>query len=248
LAVATSARADTCPVPDGGDARLAAIDAKARIDFLHRNFDSQAHYARLWKWWWVGIGTATFASSVGQAIGWAAVGDEKTREANVVDNVIVSGFSAVTPIFAVLFALRVEKDAPAVDELLRQTNGGAAGSCEVLARMEELFQKDADEEAFNTGVLAHATAILGVGAMVAILAIEAAVATDPDVRDAHWINAATNGVGGLILTEAQVLSTPTGAIGAYRNYLKGDLPPAPKVSFSVVPLVATPGIAFKLSF
>src|SRR6185503_8837333 len=122
LAVATSARADTCPVPDGGDARLAAIDAKARIDFLHRNFDSQAHYARLWKWWWVGIGTATFASSVGQAIGWAAVGDEKTREANVVDNVIVSGFSAVTPIFAVLFALRVEKDAPAVDELLRQTN------------------------------------------------------------------------------------------------------------------------------
>lgn len=247
MLAASTARADTCPVPQGGGARLAALDARARIDFLHRNVDAQAHYARLWKWWWVGIGSATFTSSAVQAIGWAA-GNDKTRDANVVDNVIVSAFSIVTPIFALAFALRVEKDAPAIDELLQQTGDGAAGSCLVLARMEELFQKDADEEALNTGILAQVAAIVGVGAMFAILAIEAAVATDPDVRDAHWLNAATNGIGGLILTEAQVLTTPTGAISAYRSYLKGDLPRAPKVSWSVVPLVATPGVAFKLSF
>lgn len=246
LLAATAARADTCPVPDGANARLATIDSRERIEFLHHVMQDQARYARTWKWAWFGIGTATFASSAAQAIGWAA-GNDKTREANVIDNLVVSGFSIVTPIFSLLFALRVEDDAPAVDQLLRETGGGEAGSCLVLARIEELFAKDAAEESFNTGVLTQVTAILGVGAMFAIMAVEAATSTDPAVRDAHWFNAVGNGVAGLILTESQILTTPTGAVSAYQRYLRGKLP-RPALTMSLVPLIATPGLAFKVSF
>lgn len=244
LSSAAAARADTCPVPEGGNAKLEQVDARERIDFLHRTVDDQARYAHTWKWAWFGIGSATFASSVGQVIGWAAT-NEKTRDANIVDNLVVSGFSIVTPVASLLFALRVEKDAPAIDELLRQTNGGEAGTCMVLARMEELFKLDADEEDFNTGFFAQATALLGLAAMFSIMAVEAATASDPDIRDAHWVNALTNTGAGLILTEAQILTTPTGASRAYKRYLKGDLP-RPKLTVSVVPFGA--GAALEIAF
>jgi hypothetical protein len=244
--VAPAALADTCPVPAGGSAKLAATDARERIDFLHRTADDQARYARTWKWAWFGIGWATFTTSAAQVVGWAA-GDDKTREANIVDNLIVSGFSLVTPLASLIFALRVEKDAPAMGELLRQTGGGSAGTCLVLARIEELFEKDAAEEAFNTGLFSQVTALLGLAGMFGIMAIEAAVASDPDVRDAHWINAGTNTGAGLILTEAQILTSPTGAVRAYKRYLKGDLP-RPKVAFSVAPMLAAPGITVGVTF
>lgn len=244
---AGDASADTCPAPPGGNAKLASVDAAQRIEFLHAHMDAQARYARTWKWAWVGIGSATFASSAAQVVGWAAIGNERTREANVIDNLVVSGFSIVTPVFALLFALRVEKDAPVVDELLRQTAGGAAGTCMVLARVEELFAKDADEEAFNTGLFSQVGAVLGLGAMFAIMMVEAAATNDPTIADVHKKNAGLNTAAGIFLTEMQILSTPTGAVSAYRRYLKGDLPRR-SIAISVVPLVATPGLALRVTF
>lgn len=241
------AYADTCPAPAGGGAKLAAIDAHERIEFLHHTLDDQARYANLWKWSWFGIGSATFSSSAILTIGWAA-GNDVTREANIIDNLVVSGFSIVTPVTALLFALRVESDAPTVDALLAQTNDGAAGTCLVLARIEELFKKGADEEAFNTGVLTQILAFVGLGAMFSIMAVEAATASIPANRDAHWQNAITNTGVGIVLTEAQILTTPTGAANGYKRYLKGELPARKKVAFSVSPMREAPGISLKLSF
>lgn len=246
LLAARHGRAETCEVPAGASAKLATIDAKERIEFLHRTVDDQARYARHWKWAWFGIGSATLTSSLIQVAGWAA-GDDVTREANIIDNLVVSGFSVVTPVAALLFALRVESDAPAIDELLRQTGGGDAGSCLVLARMEELFAKDADEEAQNTGWFAHVLGIVGLGAMFAIMAVEAATSTNPDVRDAHWLNAIGNTAGGLVLTELQILTTPTGAKYGYRAYLKGDLA-RKSTAFSVGPMHGAPGVSFRVDF
>jgi hypothetical protein len=240
------ARADRCPVPAGGSPKLAAVDARERIDFLHRTVDDQARYARTWKWAWFGIGWATFASSAGQAIGWAA-GSDKAREANVIDNLVVSGFSLVTPLSALLFSPRVESDAPVIDRLLRDTAGGAAGTCLVLARMEELVEKDAREEAFNSGPVMQVVSLLGLAGMFSIMAVQAALASDPDVQTAHWINAVVNTAGGLLLTEAQIFTTPTGAVHAYRRYLAGDLPRSP-VALSIAPLAAGAGVTLRLSF
>lgn len=252
LLASAVAHADTCPAPEGGSAKLAAVDARERIDYLHRTVDEQARYARTWKWAWFAIGSATFTSSAVQVAGWAA-GNDVTREANIIDNLVVSAFSIVTPVTAILFALRVESDAPAIDTLLVQTANGAAGSCLVLARMEELFAKDAAEEAFNTSWIAHVTGLIGLGAMFAIMAVEAATVSIPGdpksesaIREAHWINAITNTAGGLILTEAQILTTPTGAANGYKRYLKGELPK--KTATTITPIFTGLSLGLRISF
>jgi len=242
----------TCPAPTGGSSKLAALDASERIAFLHRTVDAQATYARRWKWAWFTIGSVTTASSLGVTIGFAVGGGApNVQQANVIDNAIVSGFSLFTPAFSLLFALRVESDAPVIDALLRDTGEGTAGTCMVLSRVEELFAKDADDEAFNTGWFAQITAMLGLGAMFSIMAVEAASTwtSNRSVSEAHWLNAGLNTGVGLILTEAQILTTPTGAASAYKRYLKGELGgSAPKVHASLGPLPQAPGLLIGLSF
>ncbi len=245
--VAGLAHADTCPVPEGGTAKLASIAASERIDFVHRTEADQAIYARNWKWAWFGIGWGFVAAGLIQAGAWAA-GNDVAREANIVDNLIVAGFSLATPLTAIVFSMRVESDAPAIDELLKQTNGGTAGTCLVLARMEELLQKGGEEEAFNTAWFQHVIAMVGVGALFSIMAVEAATASDHDIQQAHWINAVTNGVGGIIVTEAQLLTAPTGARTGYKRYLKGELDAKKSASWSVVPLGVASGVALRVVF
>jgi len=247
LLAAPFASADTCPAPDGGNPKLASIDASERIAFLKRTVDDQARYASRWKWAWFGIGWVELGASAGTAAVYAATGDPKTRTANVVDNLIAAGFSLGTPVSAFFFAPRVEGDAPVIDRLVRDTGGGAAGTCLVLARMEELVAKGAKDEAQNAGIVTQVISLLGLGALVGILAIEAAASSDPDVANAHWVNAGINGAAGLVLVEAQILTSPTGEDRAYRAYLKGDLG-SKSVGFSVVPLVATPGVALRVTF
>jgi hypothetical protein len=242
---AQSAHADTCAAPVGGDARLAAMDASARIAFIHATMDEQARYARTWKLAWVGIGSATVVASTAVAIGFAASTSD-AREANVIDNTVAAVFSVATPIVTVVLAPRVESDAPKLDALLRDTNDGAAGTCIVLARAEELLAKSAEDEAFATGWLAHVAGILGAGALFAFMAIEAAFATDAPSRDAHWQNAVINGVAGVAYAELQILTTPTGAASGYARYLKGDLrrKSAPRVTV----LPSPGGLALGVSF
>ena len=233
-----------CPVPEGADPSLGKVDAAERLDYLHRTLDEQGRYAHNWKWWWFGIGSVTLASS----LGFAVVGAATNSQADLIDGLIVSAFSVVTPVTALLFAPRGERDAQTVDELFAQTANGRAGECEVLARTEELFLKTADEEAFNTSWLLWAAAILGNGAMFAIMALEAVNAPNAHDQEEHWINATTNTGAGLILTFAQILSSPTGAVSGWRSYLKGVVKPKAGVAFSVNPLGIAPGLSLSLRF
>ena len=249
LVGASAAAADSCPAPEGGSSKLEAVEARARIDFIHQTLDEQAGSAGRWKWGWLAIGSFTFASSVGITIGWAASGgNPAVRQANVVDDLIVNAFAIIPPVSAMLLALHVESDAAVVRRLLRDTNDGGAGTCLVLARMEELFERDATEERRETSWLVHIASVLGVGALVAIFAVEGATASAPAVSRAHWFNAAFNGTVGLALTEAQILTTPTGAARRWKQYLAGDLrstrPPRP----SLAPLSLAPGLALRLTF
>ncbi len=240
-----------CPIPDGADKSLAGVDAAARLDFLHETIDEQGRYAHNWKWWWFGIGDVTLAGSIAFAFVGAAIDPQPNLldRPNFVDGLIVSAFSVVTPLTALAFAPRAEGDAEVIDKLFTETGNGRAGECEVLARTEEIFAKTADEEAFNTSWLAHAAAILGVGAMFAILAIEAASASDSYSQSAHWVNAGVNSAVGLVLTELQILTAPTGAVRGWRSYLKGNVLRKPSgLSFSVSPFGLAPGMALSLRF
>ncbi|HSQ64669.1 MAG TPA: hypothetical protein VLM85_15705 [Polyangiaceae bacterium] len=227
------ALADRCPAPEGGSAALAQINAEERIEFLHRNLDEQARHGRSWRWWWFGIGSVILTTSVGITIGWAAASPSPVQNANFVDNLIAAGFAVAVPVTSALLTLRVESDAPAIDELLRVTGGGRAGACLVLARMEELAARDAADEALYTGWLAQLAGFVGVGAIAGIMAIEAATASDPSVRDVHWINAAVNAAAGIVLAEAHILSAPTGASRGYEGYLKGRLRPPSRPTISL---------------
>jgi len=244
--ISSVARADTCPAPAGADARLARLDARARIDFLRDTLEAQSRYATTWKLSWVGIGGAIVLASVGEAIGWSATHDA-ARDARVADAIVVAGFSALLPLVTLVAAPTIPRDARAVSTMLDATNGGAAGTCLVLARMEELFAKGAAEESFNAGPLAHLAAVVGVGALFSILAVEAATSPPGPTRDAHWENAIFNGVGGLALTELQILTSPRGASHAYRRYLTGDLPRG-SIAFSVSPMRQAAGVAIAITF
>jgi hypothetical protein len=240
------ARADTCGVPEGGNAALAAMDARKRLAFVHVTLDDQARYVERWKWAWVGIGSASLAVSAGLTIGWAVSNDPHVRDANFIDNLVATGFSVFTPITTIVFAPRI--DAPIADELFAATGGGEAGTCLVLARMEELLAKGAAEEAFATGWLAHTASILGVGVMVAIMAVQGALETDPLARDAHLQNALINGVAGVFYAEAQLLTAPTGAKTGWAHYLKGDLPHKSASAVTVRPVPMGAGIGLRVTF
>jgi len=239
-----------CPVPEGADPSLANVDAAARLDFLHKTLDEQGHYAHNWRWWWFAIGDVTLASSIALTVVGAVANDQPNLwdRPDFVDGLIVSAFSVVTPLSALILAPRAESDAAAVDKLFAETGNGRAGECEVLARTEEIFSKTADEEAFNTGWFLWTAAILGNAAMFSIMAVEGATTSDPSAQEAHWRNAILNTAAGLILTSAQILTTPTGAVTGWRRYMKGNVQRKSGVGFSVAPFGFAPGLSLSLSF
>ncbi len=250
LPLVVSARASaegTCPAPEGGSSALAAEDPSARIEFLHRTIDEQAGYAKTWKWAWFGIGSATVAAGVVQAGVWAAGDKPFVRDANITDNLIVSSFAVTTPIISLLFVPHVESKAVAIDELLQRTAGGRAGTCEVLARVEELFAKGAAEESLTTGWLAYFGTIVGVSSLFSILAVEAATASNPETRKAHWENAVLFTTGGFVLTQLQIGTSPRGATTGYRRYLAGNLR-RKSSTVSVSPMMGAMGVSLRLSF
>jgi len=244
LLATTHAGAETCAAPTGGGSALAAIDVRERIEFLRHSADDQARYASTWKWAWVGVGGATFAASAALTLGWVAGNDPVVRDANIIDNAVVTSFSILTPTVALLFAPRIR--ARAMGDLLRQTGDGAAGSCLVLARMEELFMNDAAEEAFTASWLSQVAGLLVLGGLFSIMATEAATASNTQIRDAHWRNAILDTSGGLVLAELQIFTQPSGAVGAYKRYLKGELARKTRATFTVVPTIG--GLSVAASF
>jgi len=234
-----------CPVPEGADPSLAGIDAETRLDFLHKTLDEQGHYAHNWRWWWFAIGDVTLASSLVLTAVGAAANDQPNLwdRPDFVDGLIVSAFSVVTPLSALILAPRAEGDAADVDKLFAETANGRAGECEVLARTEEIFTKTADEEAFNTGWFLWTAAILGNVAMFTIMGVEAVTTSDSSAQEAHWRNAILNTAAGLILTSAQILTTPTGAVTGWRRYMKGNVQRKSGGGLSVAPF----GLGLSLS-
>jgi hypothetical protein len=230
----TRSEAETCGVPRGASSRLAAVAASERIAFIRQTMEEQARYTRIWKWTWVGVGSATVVASTSAVVGFAA-GNDPARVANMIDNGVAAVFSIATPIVTVVFAPRIDTDT--LEDLLRATGSGSAGTCLVLSRAEELLMKGAGDQDVATGWLAHVVSILGAGALFAFMAVEAASATDPASRDAHWVNAILNGAIGVVYAETQILTTPTGASRAYARYLNGDLHKHETTRVSVQPVV-----------
>jgi hypothetical protein len=229
--IAPGARADDaaqCPAPEGASPALAAIDARTRLRFITHLMRDQADRARTWRLSWSLVGTALAAGSYGQA----AFVD--TREERI-DPIISGTAAAFIPIVFLLNPLRVIGDE---DQLAAELDALAyAGRpnepCLTLSHAEILLAKSADNEAFGVGP---------VGQVIAVAA-NTTVALVLGLGFQHWKAALINGVGGMLLSEAQIFTQPTGAVAGLASYRAGTFaqPTAPALSLRATPVIA-PGM------
>jgi hypothetical protein len=210
------AQAETCPIPADADPKLAQVDARDRMHFLQRELGAQARYAGLWQTTWFATRTLILAAEVGMAF---VAPDPDDR----LDATVTSVFAALPPIGTILFGLRVSRDGPRFLRLDHLDTD--ASRCAYIARGEQFFARDADNEDESRNWVQHALQIGGSTALFLILGL----------GYDHWRNAILNGAAGIALGEFQILSQPTGLVSAWRRYRAGELANDPKVSFKVAP-------------
>jgi hypothetical protein len=156
------------------------------------------HRTLVWYWSWMAAGTALL---VGQATLASLTGGN-----NRVEFVAGAATSVFIPSFLLLHPPLVLGDAPALRARLEATttDGRLGDACIAFDRARELLARDAADEAFATGWLAHTFVIagnIGVGLVLGIAFHD-------------WWGAAKQAVGGSAVGELQILTLPAGALGA----------------------------------
>jgi hypothetical protein len=104
--------------------------------------------------------------------------------------------------------------------------------CATLERSERLFAMSAKNEAFSAGIFTHAFVILGNGAIALFLGL----------GFDNWQAGLLNGGGGLLISEFQIFTQPTGAVDQLARYRRAQIdapPPTALESMRIVPWVST---------
>ncbi len=231
--IAGRAQAQTrCEAIDGGQPALAQADAEARLAFVHATMRDQASRAKTWTWTWSGIG---FGLAAAQTSLMAVVPANKRFQ---------QGFEGAASLFIpasiAVLPLRVRADDETLERFLADTevNGHGMAPCVRLARAEELLISSAHDESLHTNWFQYTLAAVLSGAYAAVLGVAFKNTADVIV----------NGGGALVLSELQVMTTPTGAVSALERYRRADLgaatpASAPHVSWTLAPLGTAPGVA-----
>jgi hypothetical protein len=229
------ANAQGCPAPAGGDPKLASIEPMARLSFLHDTLDRQALYAQIWTWSW---------SAAGAGLAWGnfIMADRASNSDDRTDYILAGAFSVLIPVSVHITNLRVMRDAPVLDSLMAGTAGGTTATCLVLARAEELIARDAADEDFHAGWLTHVLTIAGNGVLFGI--VGALHGLD------HWGNAWLDLLGGIPVSELQILTQPTGAARAWKHYRAGtfDVPRASAWRLGPLGAPGAAGVALQATF
>jgi hypothetical protein len=234
-ALAEGAHAQTrCPAMQGASTALADLDAEARLAFLRGVMTDQAARAKTWTWAWSGIG---FGLAAGQYALIPLVPKDKRFE---------EAFEATAALYIpagiAVLPLRVRSDRATLEQFLADTEtpAGPMAPCLRLERAEELAALSADDEAAHTSALQHVVTIVLSAGYAAILGFA--------FKDG--VGMAWNGGSAVVLGEAQLLTSPTGAVRALEHYRRADLGVVqpPRVSLSVAPLGVAPGAAIVARF
>lgn len=190
--------------------------------------DDQARRARLWSTSWTvaGLGLAAGNYTV------AALVDSKEAR---VPRIVGGTTSLVIPLGILVKPLQVmdaERTMRAdVDALA--PDAGRDDVCATLERSERLFAASAKNEAFSAGIFTHAFVILGNGAIALFLGL----------GFDNWKAGLLNGGGGLLISEFQIFTQPTGAVSELARYRRADIaipPPATGLeSVRIVPWIST---------
>jgi hypothetical protein len=225
-----------CEAIEGGSPALAEVDAETRLAFIRNVMRDQGKRADTWRWAWSGIGVALAAGQY--ALIPLYPPDKRVEQA------FGGTASLYLPLSLAIFPLQIQHYSDIIERASADTEASHSHMmpCLVLDRAEEMLIVAAKDEAQLTGALMQvATVVLSAG-YAAIFAF--------GFKD--LAGTLLNGIGALVLGEAQFFTTPKGAIRALESYRRGDLGSAPaappSVAWSVAPLGAAPGISLVATF
>ena len=193
-------------------------DAEARYERILTALERGKPAARLW---WIGWTSGYSAATVAQGVLAAATTDRGTR----IDSIVGAAESAIGVIGMLAAAPRTPIWAS--DELITMDYHTACARVRRLRRAEHLLEKSADEEAMGRAWYAQ---LFG---GVVNLAAPVVLWTAYRRYAAGWYTLAP----GLAVQEAQVLTQPTAALGAWNAY-KVEYGPRRRASVSFAPLPA----------
>jgi hypothetical protein len=220
-----------CPAPD--DAPLVgAVDPQRRLDFLAKAFDEEVRETDTWSWT---LGSVFTAGGVAQAAVLPIYKHDRATSIDLTVGAISFGIGAVS-----LWGLPLQITLP-----LRSArrHWGDADRCAVLANAERTLVSIEKEEARETGIIPHIANVVVNTAAILILGL----------GYGHGQQAAFSGGIGISLGEANAFSQPHNLRSVLLQYRSGELdqpPPAPTVSWSVVPMTTpqTAGAGVALSW
>lgn len=197
-----------CNAVDGAVPALAEIDARARLTYVRAVMEDQARRGRRWSVAWAIAGLGLAAGNFTQ-VALADTADDR------IDPLVGGAASLFIPAALLVKPLEV-MGAQRTLEADVEKLGSAPKSeelCATLGRAERLFVESADDEAFSAGIFTHLFVIAGNGTIALFLGL----------GYDHWKGALLNGGGGLLISEFQIFTQPTGAVDGLARYRRADL-------------------------
>lgn len=176
-----AAAPDGCP---GAEQRLGDISERLRAD---------ARAARRWRWGW-GLGYT--AAAFGQG-GLALTRDDRGERAELY---VGAGKSALGLIPGLLVPVPAIADSSTLDQRLAAPAGDTR--CSLLVEAESLLRRNAEDQAFARGWLAHALTVAanGGGLLVVGLGYQ------------RWLTGVAGALVGTAIGELQIFTRPSGAL------------------------------------
>jgi hypothetical protein len=197
-----------CPVPKGAEPQVAAIDGRARLEWIDHRLSHEAPRLRFWNWGWaIGIG----AAGVGTLIAVPFVSPESRP-----DYYTGAGAAAIGVLPFVLAPPVVIDDARELRA--NMTNAPPVGDravCALLADAEEKLVRSARNERLMSGWWAH----------LGNLAFNTGIVLFEGLVFHRWTGGLINGAAGLAVGEAVIFTQPTQVIHDLGAYNRGEIGP-----------------------
>jgi hypothetical protein len=202
---ASDAHAQRCPASSGVAPAVAELDARQRLEFIHRRLRHGSRRATIWASMW-GSSYATIATVQGIR---AATSDEfSTRW----ESVIAAGSATLGAAFVLVSPPTIIADRIRLDRRMARL-ARTDDPCATLAEAERMLARDAANQAFGIGPLMQTVTVaynIGLGLVFGFW-----------LHD--WMAGGITIATGLALSELMIFTQPTDAIDAWRRYRIGDL-------------------------